>query len=78
MFTLDERGEHMLGTVSGVSEGLTGVVLSSPGVHDLLCFLEDLRGHNGPRRTLVIEMILFRNVHLLSGQKIFDLTLVVD
>ena len=78
MFTLDECGEHMLGTVPGISERLAGVMLSAPGIHDLLRLLKDLRSHNGPGRALVIEMILFGNVYLLSGQEIFDFILVVD
>ena len=78
MFTLDECGEHVFGAVSGISERLSGVIFGSPGIHNLLCLLKDLRGHNSPGRALMIEMILFRDVHLLSGQEIFDLIFVID
>ena len=68
----------MLGTVSSIPERLSAVILNPTRVHNLLCLLEGLRGYNSPGRTLVEEMLLFRDVHLLSSQKVFDLIFVID
>ena len=68
----------MLSAVSGFPEGFSGIVLDAPGGHDLLCFAKNLGCYDGPFGAFMVKLFFFRNVDLLSGEKIFNLVFMVD